>query len=402
MNIAYVYIEKYKHLENIGYNFLSNHKFDFEDEKITYKGVTHLNNLYGNINITAIIGENGTGKSSILNFLTDLKFMDEKLTNFLLISMENNKFIVYLKRAKKIYKADFNIEVNEILSITQVMKSSNLFSELKNYNSLDILELFENKPDKISIIKKMVYFSNIFDGTAMMRKSSSKDFYNISTNYLLNESKDSYEDFKTFSNENLKTIANLLDMSDMFLSFSLLEKIDKKDPYEYFKNMPENKEKIEQIENLYYIYESFNNTYDTYKKNIDEIYRTVVKIEELTNPVHYFFIEEFKRQIDLFCYISKSENDYSLINSVNIPEHVELSLRPNIEAGKLYKKNSQLNSFLIKHWSYTKEYPEELVDYKKNIFHFKLMFSALLYANNPLNLDKFEIALEEIMKINEN
>lgn len=403
MKILYLYIDSYKKLEDLNLNFSENYKFYYdrikEELSIDRKEINY--SLFGNLKINAIIGCNGTGKSSIFNFIVDLEFLNDKTQNYIVVTSEGDKMLLYVNRDNKIYKEELEPIKTNMVNIKEMIIEDKFHKEIKNMNEMgSIMEMLEAKPiQEKKIIKQLVYYSNIFDGNAMMRKSSSKDFYNISTNYLLNESKDYYEDFKELSNKNLVNIAKLLDIKETHIKISGIKDLNI-DSYEKFNLLAEElKKKV--FNDIEFINSSLTNTFHTYKKNINEVYQAVGNIEELTNPIHYFFIDEFKRQIDLFCYISKSQNDYSLINSVNIPENVIFSVRPNIEAGKLYKKNQKLNSFLIKHWSSTKEYPEELVDYKKNIFHFKLMFSALLYAKDPLNLDKFETGLEEIMKITE-
>ncbi|MCV6606591.1 MAG: ATP-binding protein [Campylobacterales bacterium] len=75
MELVYLWIEKYKNIENQGFNFSPRFKcvFDGKNLKITDKEKTkepYPKNFFGdNINITAIVGKNGSGKSSILELM---------------------------------------------------------------------------------------------------------------------------------------------------------------------------------------------------------------------------------------------------------------------------------------------------------------------------------------------
>ncbi|MDQ7066853.1 MAG: hypothetical protein Q9M40_01980 [Sulfurimonas sp.] len=75
MELVYLWVEKYKNIKNEGFNFSPRFKCTYKDGnlEITDKKKTkepYLKNfLVNNINVTAIVGENGSGKSSILELL---------------------------------------------------------------------------------------------------------------------------------------------------------------------------------------------------------------------------------------------------------------------------------------------------------------------------------------------
>ena len=83
MELVYLWVEEYKNIRNQGFNFSPRFECEFFPEydkdgkledncelKITPKD--YMSIFPDNINITAIVGENGTGKSSILNFILEL------------------------------------------------------------------------------------------------------------------------------------------------------------------------------------------------------------------------------------------------------------------------------------------------------------------------------------------
>ena len=87
MELIYLYIEDYKNIKNQEFNFSSKFTCKYDEVKKTLQideKNNHIENFFGeNINITAIVGENGSGKSSVLeviskiisNDITDLKYI---------------------------------------------------------------------------------------------------------------------------------------------------------------------------------------------------------------------------------------------------------------------------------------------------------------------------------------
>lgn len=74
MELVYLWVEEYKNIKNQGFNFSPRFRCNYDDEtkelEVIDKEITkepYLKNFFGeNINVTAIVGENGSGKSSIL------------------------------------------------------------------------------------------------------------------------------------------------------------------------------------------------------------------------------------------------------------------------------------------------------------------------------------------------
>ncbi|MCK9373757.1 MAG: AAA family ATPase [Sulfuricurvum sp.] len=72
MELVYLWVEKYKNIKHQGFNFSGRYRCDYDPEKneLTIdenKEYVHI--FPKNINVTAIVGENGSGKSSILEQL---------------------------------------------------------------------------------------------------------------------------------------------------------------------------------------------------------------------------------------------------------------------------------------------------------------------------------------------
>ena len=78
MELLYIWIKDYKNLKNVGFNLAGEDYFYFDGENLTYtKKNNYINDFFdskGNINVTAIIGENGTGKTNFFRFISQFSF----------------------------------------------------------------------------------------------------------------------------------------------------------------------------------------------------------------------------------------------------------------------------------------------------------------------------------------
>jgi predicted ATPase len=115
MELVYLWVEEYKNIRNQGFNFSPRFEFHYDkdskkltkirDESTTYKSI-----FPDNINVTAIVGENGSGKSSILEALITLvsfkKDVDKEIS-FFLISAD-----VSSSKSPKYYKKCINMSID--------------------------------------------------------------------------------------------------------------------------------------------------------------------------------------------------------------------------------------------------------------------------------------------------
>lgn len=113
MELVYLWVDKYKNIEKQGFNFSPRFRCKYDEEKNELEiidkdetGEFYPKNFFGdNINVTAIVGENGSGKSSILNSLIyRLNVMavvsDDEL------SVHSKKIIPNTKIVKKILRKE--------------------------------------------------------------------------------------------------------------------------------------------------------------------------------------------------------------------------------------------------------------------------------------------------------
>lgn len=172
MEILYFWIKKFKNINNTGFNFSNRYCFSYNLVSNTLLKKDYEMNLdeffsinsdrTSNVcNLSAIIGENGSGKTNILRFIINLFIMGHEITysDFFVILNENSKLILYQK----------NIDVkNETSLELRICDYENKFDSNKDFN--------------------LLYYSNIYQPNINQNDVLSierKNYYNISTNYLI-------------------------------------------------------------------------------------------------------------------------------------------------------------------------------------------------------------------------
>jgi predicted ATPase len=73
LELVYLWVEDYKNIHKQGFNFSSRFKCEFDGENLTInENKDYMSIFPENINVTAIVGENGSGKSSLLEYFYKL------------------------------------------------------------------------------------------------------------------------------------------------------------------------------------------------------------------------------------------------------------------------------------------------------------------------------------------
>lgn len=162
MELVYLWIERYKNIENKGFNFSSKFECSYKDSILTITPKTHIENLFdenGKINITAIVGENGSGKSTICNSLINARNGIIKVykidDSFYLHSskVEIKKYPSYFKKIdlKKVEQIKFNYDF-----FSQEFRNdaiSNANAEL-SFSDKDVFnEIFDSSYENIDVLK---------------------------------------------------------------------------------------------------------------------------------------------------------------------------------------------------------------------------------------------------------
>ena len=193
MELVYLWVGKYKNIENQGFNFSPRFECEYDGENLKVcdkkknecKNNEYLENFFGeNINVTAIVGKNGTGKSSIVK---------------LLYSLYNNS----LARDVNCFAIFYDHGQNKRLYLGNVKK----FRCLKNYTELrnTVFVLFDysltynpdfnyNK-DRLIYPKKQI---NSIKGVISLTQELLSNQKNILLNYFELEKNNQLDKFKDF------------------------------------------------------------------------------------------------------------------------------------------------------------------------------------------------------------
>ena len=178
MELVYLWVEDYKNIHKQGFNFsprFNCHYDDVTNELTIDENDEYIPDFFGdNINVTAIVGKNGSGKSSVLELIAnyeDSKFFQEK--NFILIyEKDENFYCIYsLQSVPKC-----NVEHIKYSHHKEFLKR---FNDKDNNWNISTYELASSKPVSGSITYKRL------DGSFHSTSTKNKDSYYLSDNQFL-------------------------------------------------------------------------------------------------------------------------------------------------------------------------------------------------------------------------
>ena len=193
MELVYLWVEEYKNIRNQGFNFSPRFEFHYNkdskkltkvrDESTTYKSI-----FPDNINITAIVGKNGTGKSSIQKLIFMLIFL-KKYQN---IDSENPE-------NKQKEKALINLFKDEKLKDKNIFLIINTSNGLRKISLLALITEYKNSEiSKFKISTKECCLKNQ-ESSYLELKNNELDFFSIHFNYMIDTWYDDFYDLWTNS-----------------------------------------------------------------------------------------------------------------------------------------------------------------------------------------------------------
>ncbi|WP_323597170.1 AAA family ATPase [Aliarcobacter butzleri] len=152
MELVYLWVEKYKNIEKQGFNFSPRFRCEYDEEKNELNiidkdetGEFYPKNFFGdNINITAIVGENGSGKSGVLSGLNQI----------IAYSKDNN--IVIFRLNDKLYcnkKCAFNKNIEILTEKVLLGRKNKYFSIITHTSDFIDSEIFLDR--ELSIYKEV-------------------------------------------------------------------------------------------------------------------------------------------------------------------------------------------------------------------------------------------------------
>ena len=135
MELVYLWVEDYKNIQKQGFNFSPRFRCKYDEEKNELEiidkeetGEFYPKNFFGdNINVTAIVGENGSGKSNIFKQLNEILLNKYWSKGLVLIIFENNIMKILNLSNLKIEFGDNNLFEKEYFESTENFFNSNIF-----------------------------------------------------------------------------------------------------------------------------------------------------------------------------------------------------------------------------------------------------------------------------------
>ncbi len=246
MELVYLWVEDYKNIHRQGFNFSPRFNCHYDGETFTIDENKDFVSIFPeNINVTAIVGENGSGKSSILEVLSSLYmnvYINSKEDKSFTIYRDEKQFYLYCDNAKETIKID-------------------KFINIVNNTKLANPDGFSHRADY-----KISYFSNCLTDMTNKKqfelfKSPVYDFHNGSKpiKQLMKDNKNLADFEQKFSNilKDDSSFFHFLDENLLFDSFRYEIHISELEAYlagdnPFYQELSFRKENIEDKEKLFY------------------------------------------------------------------------------------------------------------------------------------------------------
>ena len=136
--IQYLWIERNYCFEKQEFNFSLEYSIHYDEEnnklEIT-KNDSFISNFFGeNIDVTAVVGKNGNGKTSLLNYISSINYYNALYPNIhgncIIIINENNRLKVFCSPQIKERKIECNYAINDLLDSSNFI-SDNYFQDIR-------------------------------------------------------------------------------------------------------------------------------------------------------------------------------------------------------------------------------------------------------------------------------
>ena len=193
MELVYLWVEEYKNIKKQGFNFSPRFRCEYDEEKnelTINENKDYVNIFPKNINITAIVGENGSGKSNLLSLLIR-EDLDGSSKLLIKLFFNKNEEIFYLSCNNKeekinfcnstLYKVQLETKFRDIIYYSDIfsessLKENTLISNISLWNKINndeissYIEEFDSllkfhleyiKTDEIILIKQLKFIPGI-------------------------------------------------------------------------------------------------------------------------------------------------------------------------------------------------------------------------------------------------
>jgi predicted ATPase len=171
MELVYLWVEDYKNIHKQGFNFSPRFECEYDGETLNIcdkkkkecKDNNYIENFFGdNINVTAIVGKNGSGKSSVLEVLIFLYL------NGLIQNTNDKTFFLYIK------DGEFHIQCENFNMLEYNFSD---FIIIKNKTDMNTPDYFSSRGDM-----PLLYFPNNLINDIMEKQPLNKfktDMYKL-------------------------------------------------------------------------------------------------------------------------------------------------------------------------------------------------------------------------------
>lgn len=158
MELVYLWVKEYKNIKNQGFNFSPRFtcKYDEATKELTIEEKEYVNIFPSNINVTAIVGENGSGKSSLIGILYNLLY-NLKL-NFEFIFVYKNCYLTNIKNLS----ININLEEKKEFIWHKENIDFYYYSSEKERDSISSEEYFSTNYREGNNYEKKIVLSNYF------------------------------------------------------------------------------------------------------------------------------------------------------------------------------------------------------------------------------------------------
>lgn len=342
MELVYLWVENYKNIQKQGFNFSPNYECEFmpvyENKKLSDKSELKitpkenpLKDFFGkDINITAIVGENGSGKSSIQKLIFMLIFL-KKYQNIDVSLPENSSkesAIINILKDEKLKDKNVFLIINTENGLRKISLLASIFKyeqpELIKFRISTINCCLKGKEDEYPELEddKLNFFSIHFN---YMIDTWYDDFYDLWTNNIYHRV-DGYdvslllEPFKGDENGNYIDISNIDYLNNGKIFDFYAEVKDNKHINSFFNPdtiwMMIN---LEKIENKYYEFYDFDKNVGFYDKFQKFIYEKVKDKDLIFLNKLYLIIKIINSKKEIFKdknIVDKLSRQFEYINNI--------------------------------------------------------------------------------------
>ncbi len=394
MELVYLWVEKYKNIENQGFNFSPRFTCSYDEEKqeLTIDKKDDYASIFPpNINVTAIVGENGSGKSSLLNFIIE---QNESFGIFVFKS--EDRFLIFSKnRINEIstIKSDFKYELNP--AYFHKHHTSLLF--LRSYMDINTYDIKE----QLTIPRRFFQFSEKRDFISDLHKNTT-ELFNI---VLINTKKDIHDSFET---DPYSTLA--LNQHFTYLKDKYLHKILKYYPDlekfigQYFK-VDKVTYELKDLGNIFLASPSFKDNYknDNFLSAMFEIFNKEKSTENRIKILCLIFSYLYKEEIRSIILKNQDHANYIELYSLLIEQQHRYVIVWNSFL-KVMNEKVNFKTIITEYLAFIKEIRHEILEFtftpslssgeEKLLYLFVNIYDYVLYMKG-IGKTKFTIIIDE-------